>query len=277
VLSEQTLRQNSLMNINTSPRCRLTYLGGPSLLIEIGSLRLLSDPTFDRAGTTYDLDPIHLTKLIDSPTTPAALGRIDGVLLSHDQHPDNLDDLGREMLPMLGKVFTTLYSAERIDGNVVGLDSWQSSEIEGADGFRVEILATPAQHGPDGTQEATGPVTGFILTWPGQVNGPLYLSGDTVLFDGTAEIARRFQVGTAILHIGRVKLPPMGDLHFSLDANAAAQLAKDLGARTVIPVHYEGWAHFTQPRAEAEQAFMDSGITSMVQWLPLGIAVDIAI
>ncbi len=90
-------------------------------------------------------------------------------------------------------------------------------------------------------------------------------------------IARRFQVGTAIRHLGRVQLPPMGNLYFSLGAAEAAQLAKDLGARTIIPVHYEGWAHFTQPRQEAEQAFVDNGISALVQWLPLGVAVNVTI
>jgi len=265
------------MNSNNSSQCRITYFGGPTLLIEIGTLRLLSDPTFDKADTEYDLGPIHLKKLSDSPTTPVELGRIDAVLLSHDQHPDNLDQSGRELLPTVDKVFTTLEGAARLDRNAIGLSDWETTELESSDGLRISITAVPAQHGPDGTQDVTGPVTGFILTWSGQVNGSLYLSGDTILFQGTAEIAHRFQVGTAILHLGRVQLPPMGDSHFSLDAAAAAQFAKDLGARTIIPVHYEGWAHFTQPRQEAERVFADSGMTNIVQWLPLGVAVDVTV
>jgi hypothetical protein len=33
-----------------------------------------------------------------------------------------------------------------------------------------------------------------------------------------------------------------------------------LGSRAVVPVHYEGWAHFTQGAAELRDAFDAAGI-----------------
>ena len=35
----------------SSSRLQLTYIGGPTALLELGGLRLLTDPTFDPAGS----------------------------------------------------------------------------------------------------------------------------------------------------------------------------------------------------------------------------------
>ena len=47
--------------------------------------------------------------------------------------------------------------------------------------------------------------------------------------------------------------------------------------QTVIPIHYEGWKHFREPRAQAERVFLTAGIQDKVQWLPLGKPLDMEI
>ena len=76
----------------------ITLIGGPTALIEIDGFRLLTDPTFDAPGA-YQLPHVKLEKL----TGPAFerrrdIGDVDAVLLSHDQHSDNLDHSGRDFL-----------------------------------------------------------------------------------------------------------------------------------------------------------------------------------
>ena len=61
---------------------KITYIGGPTALIEIGGVRLLTDPTFDPAGTDYK----STKKLIGPAISAQQIGRIDVVLLSHDEH-----------------------------------------------------------------------------------------------------------------------------------------------------------------------------------------------
>ena len=63
--------------------------GGPTALFEYGGLRFLTDPTFDAPGD-YQVPGGRLTKTAPSSAEPADLGRVDVVLLSHDEHPDNL-------------------------------------------------------------------------------------------------------------------------------------------------------------------------------------------
>jgi hypothetical protein len=68
---------------------RLTPLGGPTVLLETGEVRLLADPTFDPAGE-YPIGSRRLVKTAGAVWTAQQVGMVDAVLLSHDQHPDNL-------------------------------------------------------------------------------------------------------------------------------------------------------------------------------------------
>jgi L-ascorbate metabolism protein UlaG (beta-lactamase superfamily) len=52
-------------------------------------------------------------------------------------------------------------------------------------------------------------------------------------------------VDVAVLFAGAARTPLI-DGYLTLTAADAAEAAQVLGARTVIPVHAEGWAHFTQ-------------------------------
>ena len=93
---------------------RLTYIGGPTLLLQLGGLRLLSDPTFDPAGAEFRAGAYVLRKTHGPGLRPASLGRVDAVLLSHDHHFDNLDASGRAFLASAGTVLTTGAGAERL-------------------------------------------------------------------------------------------------------------------------------------------------------------------
>src|SRR6185437_14901477 len=105
------------MTGQSTPHLRVQYLGGPTALIEIGGLRLLTDPTFDPAGE-YASGTRTLTKTLDGALSPATLGPIDAVLLSHDQHPDNPDRSGRELLAQVPLTLSTASAQSRLDGTV---------------------------------------------------------------------------------------------------------------------------------------------------------------
>lgn len=257
-----------------SDEIRVTYFDTAMALIEVGGVRLLTDPVLDPAGSAFDYGLYRLEKMSAASVTPDQLGRIDTVLLSHEQHGDNLDRAGRELLSRVPRVLTTPEGATTLGGPAEGLSDWQSVTVGGPAGGGVTVTALPAQHGPDGTQEVTGPVTGFLITTDGGTK--IYVSGDTVQFSGTEEIASRYApVDLAILHLGRVQLAATGDATFSLSADEAIRYARALGARKVVPIHFEGWRHFTEGREQAERAFAASEIAGSTHWLRSGETVVI--
>ena len=252
-----------------SPSVALTLVGGPTVLLEVGELRFLTDPTLDPAGSTYTQGPVSMEKLAAPALPPEALGRIDAVLLSHDEHADNLDTGGRALLPRAGRVLTTPSGAGRLGGNATGLAPWQSVEVE-AGGTRVRVTGVPARHGPEGTEVFLGEVTGFVLEWEGQEDGALYVSGDTRFFPGVEEIARRFRVGTAVLSVGDAHFEATGPLRLTLNAKEALQVVRTLGVHTVVPVHLEGWAHYQEAPEALRAAFRAEGLQSVLRIVTAG-------
>jgi L-ascorbate metabolism protein UlaG (beta-lactamase superfamily) len=258
----------------STPPLSLTVIGGPTVLIQVGELRFLTDPTFDPAGTTYTMGPVRMHKLAAPALAPDALGAIDAVLLSHDEHADNLDTAGRALLPRAGRVLTTPSGAGRLGGNATGLAPWESVELQKG-GTRVRVTAVPARHGAEGTEAFLGEVTGFVLEWEGQQDGALYVSGDTRFFPGIEELARRFRVGTALLSVGDAHFEATGPMALTLDAGEALQVLRTLGAHTCIPVHLEGWAHYKEAPEALRAAFRDAGLEPQLMLPALGEALHL--
>ncbi|HSS99219.1 MAG TPA: MBL fold metallo-hydrolase [Terriglobales bacterium] len=141
-------------------KIKITYIGGPSCLLEFGGIRFLTDPTFDPAGGEYTTGPVTLRKLV-GPGVNADSISFDYVLLSHDHHADNLDHAGKKALTKGKKVFTTTEGAARLGANSQGLADWQGIDLPNPDGRTLRVVATPARHGPEG--KSRGAVIGFIL------------------------------------------------------------------------------------------------------------------
>jgi L-ascorbate metabolism protein UlaG (beta-lactamase superfamily) len=259
---------------------RVTHIGGPTALIEIEGWRLLTDPTFDPAGGKYNFGWGTGSVKEAGPAIPASeLGAIDAVLLSHDHHDDNLDAAGRALLPSAAVVVTTAAGAKRLGGEARGLEPWQTTRLEAPGRPSIEITATPCRHGPPLSHPIVGDVIGVALRWDSQDHGVLWITGDTVLYDGVREVADRFRVDAALLHLGGVRFPISGPLHYTMTARQAVELCRLIRPRTAIPVHYEGWKHFREGREAIEREFADAPeeIRRSIRWLPIGVATDLSL
>jgi L-ascorbate metabolism protein UlaG (beta-lactamase superfamily) len=242
---------------------RLTVIGGPTALIEIGGLRLLTDPTFDPAGTDYPTPVYTLHKLQDPALTAQKIGAPDVVLLSHDHHFDNLDHAGRRLLETAGTVVTTEAGATRLSGGTVGLTPWRTHEVSTPDGRVLRITATPARHGPaDGDR---GPVIGFVLSAGDQPDPLVYVSGDTVWYDGIEEIARRFSPRVVVAFAGAARVREVGPAHLTFTAAEVVEVARAFPAAVIVPVHVHGWTHFSESAEDVERAFASAGLANRLR------------
>jgi L-ascorbate metabolism protein UlaG (beta-lactamase superfamily) len=124
----------------TASQITLTLIGGPTALIEFDGLRLLTDPTFDPPGS-YGTPTIRHQKTSGPALTVQEIGALDAVLLTHDQHFDNLDNSGRAMLPGVGVTYTTNAAAGRLGGNALGLAPFETRSLQGHNG-RPLVTAT---------------------------------------------------------------------------------------------------------------------------------------
>jgi L-ascorbate metabolism protein UlaG (beta-lactamase superfamily) len=252
---------------------RATYIGGPTILLEVDGLRLLTDPTFDPAGSEYTT-PVYTLRKTQSPAIPAEnLGRVDVVLLSHDHHFDNLDRAGRTVLAHAQRVITTLVGAERLGSPAVGVMPWQTIEIPTPNERTLLVTGTPARHGPpDGDR---GPVTGFVVRLADRPDDAIYISGDTVWYDGVADVARRFRVRVAVLFMGAARVREVGPAHLTFAAGEGPTAARAFPDAAIVPLHYEGWEHFSEGRPLIERAFAEAALASRVRWLEPGVPTDL--
>jgi len=250
---------------------RLTLIGGPTVLIEIAGLRIVTDPTFD-APQTYE-GGVVLTKQTGPAMEASKVLPVDIVLLSHDQHFDNLDHGGRALLPRAGRVLTTMAGADRLRdtvAKVAGLAPWQQVKINTKDRRTLTITATPARHGPRGFEPISGDVVGFLLTLDDRT---IYVSGDTVWYEGVADIAHRYDVDVAILFTGAAR--PRGAFHVTMDSNDAVEAAHAFGEAQIVAVHNEGWGHFSETQGDLAQLFQVLGLGKRLRLVERGVPVSL--
>ncbi|KAK8101873.1 hypothetical protein PG999_012247 [Apiospora kogelbergensis] len=237
------------------------------------------NPYLSPAETSFPVGPgVVLTSHYQPSHTLDSLPPVDAVLLSHEDHADNLDPVGRRLLDGR-RVLTTEDGAQKLAPRpgVVGLKHWESVPLT-IGGRRFEVTATPCQHLPGGE------CNGFILTAPefGATTSDegvarpnaIYFSGDTVYLEELARMRERFHISIALLNIGAAAVvPPGGGDPFliTMDGRQAARLFREIEADVLVPMHFESWDHFTEGRDGLEAAFKSEGVLDKVVWLELGV------
>lgn len=146
-------------------------------------------------------------------------------------------------------MFTTVAGATDLGGAAVGLEPWQTRTLSMPGRTPLNITAVPARHGPVGTEDITGPVTGFLLHTDDGSAPSVYVSGDTVDLDAMSALAGRYRSG----------FEAFGDIRLSLTAVQAVEARRLLGDPLVVAVYAEGWAHYTEDRSHVQQTFDAAG------------------
>lgn len=248
---------------------KVTYLGTASVLLEYGGLRIITDPVLDAPGRAYSFGPWYAprswfasTREYEVPLKASELGELDIALISHDQHADNLDEAGRQLLATVPFVITNPHGARRLKAR--GLAAGESTTVDG-----VTITGVPARHGPRFTPQVSQ-ITGFLLSAEGEPT--VWISGDTVLSPELRAVLPTLDADVAIIHCGGVtfpKAPLFGRMVFTFDAAHVVEAIGLLEPRVVIPVHRSGWAHF-EPESGLRAAIEAAGLSPRTRFLELG-------
>ncbi|CEL11217.1 hypothetical protein ASPCAL14320 [Aspergillus calidoustus] len=264
------------MASNFKSSLTIAHIGTATAIIDIGGIKFLTDPFFSPAGNEWDLGIVLLKNSVTPAVAIESLPPIDAVLLSHEDHPDNLDELGRRILD--GRhVLTTPDGATKLAPRpgVRAIQPWQTITWRIA-GKEFEVTGTPCKHLPGG--ECTGFVItagGFGVAADGKPNA-IYISGDTVYIEELRQIAERWNVLVAVLHFGKAEVStPNGVLQLTMDGKQGARLFRELGADILVPVHFDSWAHFAQHGEALKKELEDEGVGEKVLWLEPGKATKV--
>jgi hypothetical protein len=80
-----------------------------------------------------------------------------------------------------------------------------------------------------------------------------------------------------VLNLGAARVPEVGPFHLTMTASEAVEAACAFANAGIIPLHFEGWAHFSEGRAEITRAFTSAGLHDRLRWPEAGRAVWIAL
>jgi len=218
----------------------LWWLGQSGFLLQWQGKHLLFDPYLsDSLTKKYAATDKPHVRMTERVVAPERLNFIEVVTSSHNHtdhlDPDTLGPLSRAnpkmdlVIPEANREFVI----DRLKISVElprGLDAGQFTTVAG-----FKIHAVPAAHEPlERDENDRHKFLGYVVEFGG---GFVYHSGDTVLYDGMNEGLRRWPIDVALLPInGRA---PERRVAGNLWGREAAQLAKDIDARLVIPCHYE--------------------------------------
>lgn len=250
-------------------RLAVLWVGHATALLQMDDKMILTDPLLENSVG-------QLTRRLQEPgIDPGDIPPLDAVVVSH-MHFDHLS-LGsldrvehkarRLFVPQGGMVYIPNYAFE-----VRELAAWASFEEGG-----LRVTAVPVKHvgyryGIDGAWMKTS-FTGYVFEYHGMT---VYFSGDTA-YDGERfrSTAARFpSIDLALIAIAPIHPRDfMKDVH--VDPGEAVQAFLDLGARTMVPIHYDtlvnGFDAPGEPRAALEAVMRERGLgPDRVRILPIG-------
>jgi L-ascorbate metabolism protein UlaG (beta-lactamase superfamily) len=266
----------------------ITHVTTATAVVEIDDVKFITDPIFDDAPRDYDLshlagmEPGEVVLTVkDGPhLSIKQLPIIDCILLSHEDHIDNLDETGRQLL--LGRrVITTPDGAKNLSDypGVSSLQPWQTLKFRLA-GDEWSFTGVPCVHVPGGE------VTGFLLhkesfgISPDGRPNVFYFSGDTILLeDEFKKLREQYHVVVALVNLGQAMSPnpesPTGFTQITMGGTDAVRMCEILEADLLVPMHFESWTHFTQDGKALKEVFDAGGISDKVKWLTSGSKVQI--
>lgn len=215
---------------------QLTWLGQAGFLLEGSGARVLIDPWFSD----------HERRTAPAPLVSDLPADIGWVLATHG-HTDHLDVAGigqlHDRMPGI-RVVVPGPLAERVSAAAVPVEVRAVQPGDRIADGRLVIEVVPAWHGVTvedgysaGPQDGPTPHVGYVIRL-GEVS--VYHAGDTIASAHLIDVVRDARVDVCLLPInGRDHFREATGILGNLDAAEAAQLAAAVGARILIPMHYD--------------------------------------
>ncbi|MFG2087345.1 MULTISPECIES: MBL fold metallo-hydrolase [unclassified Spirillospora] len=254
----------------------MQFIGNATTLLRCGPFTLLTDPNFLHRGQRAYLGHGLTSRRLTEPALSAdELPQLDAVVLSH-LHGDHWDRVARAKLDRGLPIITTPHASRRLQGrhrfrHTVGLRFWESHTLV-KDGALLRITAMPGRHAPGPAKMLLPPVMGSLLEFgpaTGDVQFRLYITGDTLMFDGIQQIARRNRdIDLAVLHLGGTKLP--GGLLVTMDAAQGADLLETIRPANAVPIHYDDYTVFTSSLDDFRRELERRGLAGDVTYVDRG-------
>jgi L-ascorbate metabolism protein UlaG (beta-lactamase superfamily) len=251
----------------------ITFIGTATVLVRYGGFTFLTDPNFLHAGDHAYLGlGLRSKRLTEPALQPADLPPLDFVVLSH-HHGDHFDRIAAAELDKDVPIVTEPHSARKLRSqgfrNPIALETWQTHTFENGTGS-VTITSMPGKHAPEPLGSLLPPVMGSMLefTVSGEQRMRLYITGDTLLHDGLAEIPRRFpDIDVCLIHLGGTKV---AGILLTMDGEQGVRALKLVAPRSAIPIHYDDYTVFKSSLDDFKRRVESSDLEAEIRYIARG-------
>jgi L-ascorbate metabolism protein UlaG (beta-lactamase superfamily) len=233
---------------------KLQLIRNATMRLTYSNVVLLTDPLLSEKGAMPSYVGMAPNPVKDLPfDLDTVLSGIQAVLVSH-LHSDHFDPIAKTVLPRDLPLLcqppdkTSLEELGFTNVHPVG----GAYEFEG-----ITFSRTQGRHGTGRWAEDLGPVSGFVLTAPGEP--AVYWAGDTVACDAMEEVIKQVRPDIIIVHSSGAKLP--GSDIIVMDHFQTVDLCRRVPNARVVAVHMEALDHATVTRDLLRKHARASGIS----------------
>jgi L-ascorbate metabolism protein UlaG (beta-lactamase superfamily) len=265
----------------------IQLIGNATVLVRYAGMTILTDPNFVHRGEQVPLGyGLTTTRLTDPAMAIEDLPSLDLVVVSHS-HADHFDRVAEERLDRGYPIVCPPEAGEKLRDlgfdRTRDLQTWESCELR-KNGTSLQVTAMPARHAPGALSIALPEVMGSLLEFRTERNPVLatsdqpdlrlYITGDTIVYEGLREIAERHPaIDLALLHLGGTRL--MG-LTVTMDAEQGIDLMEMVRPRLAIPIHHDDYEAFKSPLEDFARAVKVAGLEDRVRYLERGDSFDLS-
>ncbi len=225
------------------------WIGGATLILRMGSLKIAIDPVLCENGTIQDYFWFKSERIEQPIFSEKDFKNIDLWLITHN-HKDHLDSIGLSKIENTTKIISNNNAFEILKengkNNVTILNWGLTKELILKD-FKIEVEAIPALHGVNPLSALlAGRVNGYYLTISkGKEKIRIFLTGDTVYKRKVLKVLENKEVDLLIPNMGAAK---QGSwiMTLTLNSKMLKKMITELNPKIVIPVHYGTFEHYKE-------------------------------
>ncbi len=250
----------------------LTFVGNATVILEVGGLRILTDPNFLHQGQHAPLGyGLRSERLTDPAMDLPEVLPIDLVVLSH-HHGDHFDDVAADGLPDATPIISTPHACRKLERqgftSTWPLERWETQPVR-FPGGTLDVTAMPAKHAPQPLQSMLPPVMGSLLDLrTATAHHRTYLSGDTLLHDDLDEIPARYpDIDLGVFHGGGTRI---AGVTLTMTGPQVVEAIEAIDPDHAVPVHRDDYTVMKSGTDDLVAALADRQLRSEVHLLDHG-------
>lgn len=243
---------------------KLTWIGGPTVLLEIGDIKILTDPMLNGNREAFIMNGHPSTgedgvMILRNALLPNFdLDSVDYVLVSH-MHSDHFDKVAKERIDKKVPIILPQCQRKLLEDkfyNIISANYWEPIKLE-TKSTKINITPVPARHAhKEDINEDMGVVNGYIIECIlKEESYKIYWTGDTVWFEDMKKIKDvAGEVDIFIPNMGAAGVDGPYDM-LTLNSEQAIKLCSLMKPKYILPIHHNTFSHYVEPISVFEKEF----------------------